>query len=171
MSPIRLAMVTIAALGTVALPVQAAAIPTHLRLTLPPAVEIGGEIMVEAALTTADGVPVAGAMLTLFQVGAVGQRLMARTPTDERGLASFLFSEFTVPHLDLRVVFPGDGAHGSSVVDAAVDVSGIDLPPSVLMAHNPGPLTKSVLFSILAAVWLTYGFAASCVVRVTRVAR
>ncbi len=148
-----------------------AATPTRLTLVVPPSVGIGEEITVEARLVTPDGKPAAGASLTLYQVGAVGQRIMARATTDEKGAAQFLHSEFTVADLSLRVAFAGDGRYGPAAADADIAITGVEVPPAVSMSHTPGPLVKGALFSILGAVWITYGFAASCIVRVIRQGR
>ncbi len=145
-----------------------AATPTHLSVTLPESVGMGEDIAIEARLTTSDGQPVAGATLTLFQVGAVGQRPMGQATTDEKGVASFLHHEFTLAHLSLRVGFPGDPRLGPSRAEADVTITGVEVPPSVTMSHTPSPLVKAVLFSVLGAVWLTYTFAGSCILRVFR---
>jgi hypothetical protein len=152
---------------TVALP-AGAVVPTRITLSAPAFVEIGEDISIEARLTTLDGLPLTGRTLTLYQVGAVGQRVMARETTDEKGVAWFLHNEFTVPFLALRVVFAGDGQYGSSQADVRVEVRGIKVPPSVPMSHSPSPLTKAVLFTILGAVWLTYAYAGTCIVRIIR---
>lgn len=145
-----------------------AAAPTNLAVTAPPTVGVGEDFTVEAMLRTADGRPLAGAPLTLFQVGAVGERSMAQATTDEKGMAYYNHSEFTVAHLSLRVRFAGNAEHAPAAAQTDVEISGIDVPPAVAMAHTPGPLVKTVLFSILGAVWLTYVFAGSCIVRIVR---
>jgi 5-hydroxyisourate hydrolase-like protein (transthyretin family) len=145
-----------------------AAAPTRLTLTVPPSVGLGEEITVEARLVSADGKPAAGASLTLYQVGAVGQRAMAKATTDEKGAAAFRHAEYTVADLTFRVDFVGSAEYGASHADADVHVTGIDVPPSVGMAHTPSLLVKGVLVSVLGGVWLTYLYAASHVLRLMR---
>lgn len=141
---------------------------TRLLLTAPGAVGMGEEIVIGARLTTVDGQAVAGAVLTLYQVGAVGQRKIDAATANENGVASFAHSELAVAQLTLRVVFAGSAQHGASQADAQVEITDIEIPPAIVMAHAPGSLTKGILFSILGAVWLTYLFAASCVLRIIR---
>ncbi len=145
-----------------------AAAPTRLSVTAPASTGMGEEITVEARLTTGEGQPVAGAALTLSQVGIVGQRTMARATTDEQGLASFLHAEFTLAALSLRVAFAGNAGLSPSHADLEVEITGIAVPPAVAMGHAPGPLAKMVLFAVLGSVWLTYAFAASFIVRIRR---
>ncbi len=142
--------------------------PTSLTITAPPSVGMGEDITVEARLSTAIGEPLARVPLSLSQVGAVGEREMAQATTDEKGVASFLHTEFTIAHLLLRVRFAGDAKHGPSAATTRVEISGIDVPPAVVMVDTPSPLVKAVLFSILGAVWLTYTFAGSCIIRIVR---
>lgn len=144
------------------------AMAVRLVLTAPAAVGMGEEIIVEVRLTTVDGRAVAGAVLTLYQVGAVGQHKMGTATTNENGVASFAHSEYTVAHLALRVIFAGDAQHEPGQADAEVAITDVEIPPAVVMAHAPGSLVKGILFSILGAVWLTYLFAASCVIRIIR---
>ncbi len=106
--------------------------------------------------------------ITLFQVGAVGQRPMGRATTDEKGAASFLHHEYTLAHLSLRVAFPGDARLGPSQAEADVEITGIEVPPAVVMSHTPSPFVKVVLFSVLGTVWITYAFAGSCILRIVR---
>ncbi len=163
-------IIAVLAAATLTLPAAraSAATPTHLTVTLPQSVGLGEDIVIEARLTAADGQPVAGAVLTLFQAGAVGQRSMGQATTDERGVASFLHHEFTLAHLSLRVGFPGDTRLGPSRAEAGVAITGVEVPPSVTMSHTPSPLVKAILFSVLGAVWMTYAFAASCTLRIIR---
>jgi hypothetical protein len=148
-----------------------AKIPTRLMLTVPASVGMGEEIAIEARFTTADGRPVPGAVLTLSQVGAVGQRAMGRATTDEKGAASFFHNEFTLAALSLRVAFAGDAQYGPATADADLEITGIEVPPAVPMSHTPSPLVKAVLFSVLGSVWATYLFAVSYIFRITREGR
>ena len=138
-----------------------AAVPTRVTLTAPSAVELGEDIQLDARLLTADGRPVPGAALELRQVGAVGERMIAQATTDAQGSASFVHREYTVPALNLRVAFPGNPAQAAAHADVSVSISGIEVEPSVVMAHSPGPLIKGTLFLLLGSVWLTYVYAAS----------
>ncbi len=146
----------------------AAALPTRLTVTGPSTVGLAEEISLEARLMTADGRPIEGAALTLFQVGAVGQRAMSTTTTDAQGVAWFLHSEFTVAYMSLRVVYAGDAVHTPASADLAAEVTGIEVAPAVVMRHAPSPLVKTVLFLLLGTVWLTYAFAASSILRIVR---
>ncbi len=145
-----------------------AATPTRLVLTTPSSVGVGEDITIDAQLVTVDGRPVPGAVLTLSQVGVVGQRVMQRVKTDEKGAASFLHNEFTLAHLAVRVAFAGDAQFASAAADAEIAIAGVEVPPAVPMSHAPGLVVKAALFSVLGAVWITYLFAASCIVRVVR---
>ena len=162
----------IAALAAAALTLLAArasaATPTQLTVTAPESVDMGGDIVIEARLTASDGQPVPGAALTMFQVGAVGQRPMGRATTDEKGVASFLHQEYTLAHLSLRVSFPGDARLGPSQAEAEITIAGIKVPPSVTMSHTPSSFVKTILFSVLGTVWITYAFAGSCILRIFR---
>lgn len=162
MGAMILAALAISAGGAVA------ATPTRLTITAPPTAGMGEDITVEARLSAADGQLLAGATLDLFQVGAVGERVLARVTTDEKGEASFVHNEFTVAHLALRVRFAGDAQHGPAMAQAHLEIFGIEVLPAVVMAHTPSPLVKGVLFSLLGAVWLTYAFAGLCVLRIVR---
>jgi len=126
------------------------------------------DITIDAQLVTVDERPVPGAVLTLSQVGVVGQRVMQRVKTDEKGAASFLHNEFTLAHLAVRVAFAGDAQFASAAADAEIAIAGVEVPPAVPMSHAPGLVVKAALFSVLGAVWITYLFAASCIVRVVR---
>ncbi len=145
-----------------------AALPTHLSVTGPSTVGLGEEISVEARLTTADDRPIAGAVLTLFQVGAVGQRAMSTATTDAQGVAWFLHSEFTVAFLSLRAAYTGDAVHAPASADLTVEITGIEVAPAVVMPHSPSLPVKAVLFLLLGIVWLTYAFAASSILRIVR---
>ncbi len=148
-----------------------AAAPTRLSVSRPPIVGLGEEISLEAHLTAADGRPIAGAVLTLLQVGAVGQRVMTTATTDAQGVAWFSHNEFTVTPLSLRIVYAGDSTQAPAGVDLTVEVTGIEVPPAVVMPHAPTLLVRSVLFLLLGTVWLTYAFAASSILRIVREGR
>ena len=147
-----------------AFPAQAAPAP-RLTLTGPEQVALGEEILVGARLVGSDGRPLSGAVIELRQVGAVGERVIAEETTDGQGSASFVHREYTVPLLTLRAVVRG-GAGQAASADVVVSVSGIELPPSVVMAHAPGPAIKTALVLLLGSVWLTYLYAASRVAHV-----
>lgn len=139
---------------------------TRLTLSAPQTVALGDEIELEARLLSGAGRPVPGAVLELRQVGAVGERVIAQETTDAQGTAFFVHREYTVPLLTLRVAFRGGAGQAAAYADAVVPVSGIELRPSVVMAHSPSPAIKGVLFLLLGSVWLTYIYAASRVARV-----
>lgn len=143
-----------------------AAPAARLTLTAPGEVALGEEIELEAHLVGGDGRPVAGAVIELRQVGAVGERLIAHETTDAQGAASFVHREYTVPLLTLRAALRGGAGRAAASADVVVSVSGIEQPPSVVMAHTPGPAIKGILFLLLGSVWLTYLYAASRVARV-----
>ena len=145
-----------------------AAVSTRLSVTGPSTVGLGEEISVEARLTTADDRPIAGAVLTLFQVGAVGQRAMSTATTDAQGVAWFLHNEFTVAYLSLRVAYAGDAVRVPESADLSVEVTGIEVTPAVVMPHTPSLPVKTVFFLLLGTVWLTYAFAASSILRIVR---
>ncbi|MBI4280446.1 MAG: polysulfide reductase NrfD [Armatimonadetes bacterium] len=149
-------------------PGEQAKMPTRLTVSAPTSVEMGEDLMVEARLTTADGQPLAGAAVILFQVGAVGERVMARAATDEKGMASFRHNEYTIPHITLRVTFAGDARHAPARGGAEVEITGVKVPPSVSMRHTPGPLTRAAIFLVLGGVWLTYAYAGSFILRIAR---
>lgn len=148
-----------------------AATPTRLTLTAPSAVKAREDISIHARLTTDGGRPVPGVIVTLYQVGAVGRHSMGRATTDAKGLASFLHQESTVAYLSLQVVFTGDSRWGSSQAKAEVEITGIEIPPAVVMAHTASPLVKGVVFLVLGSVWATYLFAGSSIVRILRAGR
>lgn len=148
-----------------------AAMPTRLGLAAPRSVEVGEDLTIEARLTTGNGRPVPGATVRLFQVGAVGQRVMAEATTDDNGAVSFLHQEYTLASIVLRVAFAGNTRLAPSQADAEVEVTGIEVSPAVTMSHAPGPLAKGVLFLVLGSVWATYVFAGACVFRIIRDAR
>lgn len=141
---------------------------TRVELVGPPTVAVGEEFEIEARLRTTEGVPIAGAVLELRQVGAVGERGIDEAATDAQGTAFLIHREYTVPVLTLRVVFRGTAAHAPSYADVSVDVTGIEVEPPVIMSHSPGPAVKTTLFLLLGSVWFTYVYAASRVVRVAR---
>ncbi len=167
MKTIWILSLAMTALGTY-VGLASAAAPTTLSITAPSSVGAGEDIAVEATLRTAGGESLAGVPLTLFQVGAVGEREMARATTNEKGVAVFRHTESTVADLSLRVRFGGDAKHAPAAAEARVEISGLDTPSAVVMPHTPSPLVKTVLFTILGGVWLTYAFAGSCIIRIFR---
>src|SRR3972149_351186 len=139
-------------LAALALTGSAAAAPAATRLT-PTGPATGGA-------------PLAGAVLELRQVGAVGERVIGEATTDAQGGAFLSHREYTVPVLTLRVAFRGTPAQAGSHADFRVTVTGIEVEPSVVMTHSPGPAIKTTLVLLLGRVWLTYIYAASRVARV-----
>jgi len=149
----------------------AAPAATRVTLTGPATVRLGEEIALEARLLTSAGAPVGGAVLELRQVGAVGERVITTSTTDAQGTAFLVHREYTVPLLTLRVAFRGSAVLAASHADLSVTVQGIEVEPSVIMAHSPGISIKIPLFLLLGSVWLTYIYAASRVARVALEAR
>ena len=164
MKTLPVALLTILGFAVFAASAEAAS-PTRVTLTAPSAVELGEEIELEARLLTAGGAPLAGAVLEIRQVGAVGERVIGEATTDAQGVAFLTHREYTVPVLTLRVAFRGTPAQAASHADVSVTVTGIEVEPSVVMTHSPGPAIKTTLFLLLGSVWLTYIYAASRVVR------
>jgi len=163
--PLPIVVLVVSAVAALAAAAQAA-VPTHLTVNAPASVGLGEEIILEARLATADGQPVAGARLELRQVGAVGERMIAEAQTDAEGTASFVHREYSVAALSLRVAFAGSPSRSGSQADTLVTISGVEPERGVVMSHAPGPLAKGTLFLVLGAVWLTYIYAVSRVVRV-----
>ena len=167
MKTLTAGLLTILGFAVFAASAEAAApAATRLTLTGPATVELGEEIELEARLLTAGGAPLAGAVLELRQVGAVGERVIGEATTDAQGGAFLSHREYTVPVLTLRVAFRGTPAQAASHADFSVTVTGIEVEPSVVMTHSPGPAIKTTLFLLLGSVWLTYIYAASRVARV-----
>ncbi len=171
MKILTIVALTLLALLTCAASTLAAPAATRVVLTGPQSVALGEEIGLEARLLTAAGAPVSGAALELRQVGAVGERFITTSTTDAQGNAYLSHREYTVPWLTLRVAFRGTAVQAPSHADLSVAVNGIEVPPSVVMSHSPAASIKTLLFLVLATVWLTYAYAASRAVRLALEAR
>lgn len=171
MKSLMVVALTFLAFLILAATVLASPAATRVTLTGPESVGLGEEIGLEARLLTAAGAPIAGAVLELRQVGAVGERVITTSTTDAQGNAYLSHREYTVPWLTLRVAFRGTTLQAASSAEVSVTVNGIEVEPSVVMSHSPSVSIKTTLFLVLATVWLTYAYAASRAARVALEAR
>lgn len=145
--------------------------PTRILLELPASPAKAKIFGVSARLVDEAERPIGGAEVTFYQSTGFGPLPIKTVTTDEQGLASLRLRETYLDRLSLGARFAGDGRYAPTQAEGEIvfrGAPGIRLPHPARHSPSPSLAVKSLVFLVVGAVWVTYGYAILLVVQMVR---
>jgi len=125
---------------------------TTLNVTYPREAEVGSTVEIRAVLYDEDGVPVAGALLTLYVLGEKGWSPVEDGVTGQDGSFTFTYKAEKAGEVSLKVLYVGDDVHEACETTFTINFTGGLLSGSTIVWVASGVTAASL--AAIAAIYV-----------------